>query len=137
MGNGGSSDVSSEAGHGRPADGFLRFLRELSLSAVVAGAVVSVGLMLREGRSTPRLLFYLFAIWILNRLQHYATAAAINIQRLGAWWLGRGWEQTRRSPFLALAPKQLEHDYAELTSSIHVFIGRNQQVTETPYPTLY
>ncbi len=46
MGNGSSSDVTSEAGHGRPADGFLHFLRELSLSAVVAGAVVSVGLML-------------------------------------------------------------------------------------------
>src|SRR5215470_16321542 len=42
---------------------------------------------------------------IKTRLQHYATAAAINILRLGAWWLGRGREQTRRSPFLALAPQ--------------------------------
>jgi transposase len=41
---------------------------------------------------------------IKTRLQHYATATAINILRLGAWWLGRGREQTRRSPFLALAP---------------------------------
>jgi transposase len=38
------------------------------------------------------------------RLQHYATAAAINILRLGAWWLGRPREHTRRSPFQALAP---------------------------------
>ena len=66
MGNGGSSDVTSEAGLGKPADGFLRFLREVSLGAVVAGAVVSVGLMLRAGRSTPRLLLVLFVIWILS-----------------------------------------------------------------------
>jgi transposase len=39
-----------------------------------------------------------------TRLQHYATASAINILRLGAWWLGRPREKTRRSPFLALAP---------------------------------
>jgi transposase len=42
---------------------------------------------------------------IKTRLQHYATAAAINILRLGAWWLGQPREQTRQSPFLALAPK--------------------------------
>ena len=42
---------------------------------------------------------------IKTRLQHYATASAINILRLGAWWLGREREQTRRSPFLALAPQ--------------------------------
>jgi transposase len=41
---------------------------------------------------------------IKTRLQHYATAASI-ILRLGAWWLGRGREQTRRSPFLALVPQ--------------------------------
>src|SRR5215475_12249216 len=42
---------------------------------------------------------------IKTRLQHYTTAAAINILRLGAWWLGPPREQTRLSPFLALAPK--------------------------------
>ena len=62
----GSSDVTSEAGLGKPADGFLRFLREVSLGAVVAGAMVSVGLMLRAGRSTPSLLLVLFVIWILS-----------------------------------------------------------------------
>ena len=66
MGNGGSSDVTSEAGQEKPADGFLHFLREVSLGAVVAGAVVSVGLMLRAGRSTPSLLLVLFVIWILS-----------------------------------------------------------------------
>src|SRR4030095_1563598 len=39
-----------------------------------------------------------------TRLQHYATASAINILRLGAWWLGRPRERTRQSPVLAPAP---------------------------------
>ena len=42
---------------------------------------------------------------IKTRLQHYATAAGINLLRLGAWWLGRPLEKTRQSPFLSLAPK--------------------------------
>ena len=39
------------------------------------------------------------------QLQHYATAAWINLLRLGAWWLGRPLEKTRQSPFLSLAPE--------------------------------
>src|SRR5262249_60411465 len=66
MGNGGSSGVTSEAEQERPANGFLGFLREVSLGVVVAGAVCSVGLMLRAGRSTPRMLLVLFVIWILS-----------------------------------------------------------------------
>jgi transposase len=42
---------------------------------------------------------------IKTRFQHYATAAGLNILRLGAWWLGRPREKTRRSPFLLLAPE--------------------------------
>jgi transposase len=42
---------------------------------------------------------------IKTRFQHYATAAGLNILRLGAWWLGRPREKTRRSPFLSLAPE--------------------------------
>ena len=42
---------------------------------------------------------------IKTRLQHYATAAGINLLRLGAWWLGRPLEKTRQSPFLSLAPE--------------------------------
>lgn len=37
-----------------------------------------------------------------TRLQHYATAAAMNVLRLGAWWLERPRAKTRQSPFLAL-----------------------------------
>lgn len=40
-----------------------------------------------------------------TRLQHYATAAAMNVLRLGAWWLERPRAKTRQSPFLALQPK--------------------------------
>ena len=34
--------------------------------AVVAGAVGSVGLTLRAGRTTPRFLLFLFVIWVLS-----------------------------------------------------------------------
>jgi len=37
-----------------------------------------------------------------TKLQHYATAAAMNVVRLGAWWLERRRAKTRQSPFLAL-----------------------------------
>src|SRR5262245_30508285 len=66
MGNGGPSDVPSEAEQERHANGFLGFLREVSLGVVVAGAVCSVGLMLRAGRNTPRMLLFLFVIWIMS-----------------------------------------------------------------------
>jgi transposase len=42
---------------------------------------------------------------IKTHFQHYATAAGINLLRLGAWWLGKPREKTRRSPFLSLAPE--------------------------------
>jgi len=38
-----------------------------------------------------------------TRLQHLATAAAINIDRLAAWLEGRSHAQTRTSHFAALA----------------------------------
>ena len=37
-----------------------------------------------------------------TNLQHYATAAALNVVRLGAWLLDRPRAKTRKSPFLAL-----------------------------------
>jgi transposase len=40
-----------------------------------------------------------------TKLQHFATAAALNLLRLGAWWFERPKAQTRNSPFLALAPQ--------------------------------
>ena len=41
-------------------------LHAVARVAVVVGAVGSVGLMLRAGRSTPRLLLVLFVIWVLS-----------------------------------------------------------------------
>lgn len=40
-----------------------------------------------------------------TQLQHYATAAAMNVLRLGAWRLERPRAKTRQSPFLALQQK--------------------------------
>ena len=39
-----------------------------------------------------------------TRLQHIATAAAINVIRLGEWWAGTPFAQTRHSHFAALRP---------------------------------
>jgi hypothetical protein len=46
--------------------GFLGLLRAVTLVALAAGAVGSLGLMLRAGRSTPRFLLVLFVFWILS-----------------------------------------------------------------------
>lgn len=39
-----------------------------------------------------------------THLQHVATAAALNVVRLGEWWLGTPVAKTRRSPFARLQP---------------------------------
>ena len=39
-----------------------------------------------------------------THLQHVATAAALNLVRLGEWWLGARPATTRRSPFATLQP---------------------------------
>jgi hypothetical protein len=46
--------------------------------AVVAGAVGSVGLLLRAGRRTPRLLLVLFVIWILSPFVALAWANMVS-----------------------------------------------------------
>jgi len=59
-------ETTTEASPGRPDRGSLGRLRALSLVVVVAGAMGSVGLMLRAGQRTPRLLLVLFTIWVLS-----------------------------------------------------------------------
>ena len=61
----GPGEMTSKAGGGSP-DGFLGLLRAVALSAVLAGTGGSVGLMLRAGRSAPRLLLVLFTLWVLS-----------------------------------------------------------------------
>jgi hypothetical protein len=46
--------------------GVLGRLRIVAQIALVAGAVGSVALMFRAGRSTPRLVLVLFVIWVLS-----------------------------------------------------------------------
>ncbi len=62
----GRGEMTSEVSRGRTAAGFLGLLRVAALIAVLAGAVGSVGLMLRAGQRTPRLLLVLFVIWVLS-----------------------------------------------------------------------
>ena len=55
----------------RPADsdgarGANRLMRTVALSAVMVGALGSVGLVLRAGRRTPRFLLVSFIIWVLS-----------------------------------------------------------------------
>ena len=57
--------------------------RKRLILAVVAGAVGSVGLMLRAGRSTPRLLLVLFVIWVLSPF--VALAWANMVSSVGRW----------------------------------------------------
>ncbi len=56
--------MTSEVSRGTPERGFLGLLRSAALIAMVAGAVGSIGLMLRGGQHTPRLLLVLFTVWV-------------------------------------------------------------------------
>lgn len=62
----GRGEMTSKVSWGRPEGGLLGLLRAASLIAVLAGAVGSVGFLLREGRRTPRLLLVLFVLWVLS-----------------------------------------------------------------------
>jgi hypothetical protein len=62
----GPSAKTSKTGRGGPEGGLLGLLRTVALIAMVAGAGGSLGLMLRAGQRTPRLLLVLFTIWVLS-----------------------------------------------------------------------
>ena len=61
----GRGEMTSKVSLGRPEGGFLGPLRAAALIAVLAGAAGSVGLLLRAGQRSPRLLLVLFLIWVL------------------------------------------------------------------------
>ncbi len=62
----GRGEMTSKVSRGRPEGGFIGRLRAAALIAVLAGAGGSVGLMLRAGQRTPRLLLVLFFFWVLS-----------------------------------------------------------------------
>jgi hypothetical protein len=73
----GPGEITSVASLGRTR-GFLAGLRAVALIAVVAGAGGSLGLMLRAGRRTPRLLLALFVIWVLSPFVALAWANVVS-----------------------------------------------------------
>jgi hypothetical protein len=63
----GRGEMAPKGSLGRSEGGFLGLLHTAALIAVLAGAVGSVGLMLRAGHRNPsRLLLVLFALWVLS-----------------------------------------------------------------------
>ena len=58
--------MTSTVSRGRPGGGSLGRLRAAALIAVLAGAGGSLGLMLRAGERSPRLLLVIFTIWVLS-----------------------------------------------------------------------
>ena len=58
--------------------GFLGFFRAVALMAVPAGAVGSVGLMLRADQRTPRFLLVLFFFWVLSPFVALAWANVVS-----------------------------------------------------------
>ena len=63
---------------GRPDDGFLGLLRAVALIAVMAGAVGSLGLMLRAGQRTPRFLLVVFVFWVASPFVALAWANVVS-----------------------------------------------------------
>jgi hypothetical protein len=63
---------------GKTEGGFLGLLRAVALIAVVAGAVGSVGLMLRADQRTPRFLLVIFVFWVLSPFVGLAWANVIS-----------------------------------------------------------
>lgn len=72
----GSGKITSS--RGKPDGKFPGFLRGVALVAVMVGAVGSVGLTLRAGQRTPRLLLVLFVIWILSPFVALAWANIVS-----------------------------------------------------------
>ena len=62
----GRGEMTFNESRGWPEGGFLRRLRAAALMAVVVGAAGSLGLFLRAGQRTPRLLLVLMAIWVFS-----------------------------------------------------------------------
>ena len=73
-----SGKITSEASRERPEGGLIDFSRAVALIGVAAGAVGSIGLMLRADQRTPRFLLVLFFIWVLSPFVALAWANVVS-----------------------------------------------------------
>ena len=69
-----SSVVSPE----KPKSGIINFLRTMALTALLAGAMGSLGLMLYAGRHTPVLLLVLFVGWVVSPFMGLVVANVVS-----------------------------------------------------------
>ena len=86
-----SHNRATEAGH-RSAEGRRRYARRAGIEGTISQGVRAFGL--RRGR---------YRGLAKTHLQHVATAAAINLERLAAWFQAIPRATTRTSRFAALA----------------------------------
>lgn len=70
--------INASTSRGRPNAGFLTLLHVVALIAVAAGAVGSLGLMLRAGERTPRFLLVLFVFWVASPFVALAWANVVS-----------------------------------------------------------
>jgi hypothetical protein len=71
--------MTTTASLGIPDRGFLGPLQAVALIAVLAGAVGSIGFMLRAGRhNSSRLLLVLFTVWVLSPFAVLLSAYAVS-----------------------------------------------------------
>ena len=74
----GRGEMTAKVSRGRPEGWFLGRLRAAALIAMAAGAVGSLGFMLRAGQSTPRFLLIIFVFWVLSPFMALVLADAVS-----------------------------------------------------------
>ena len=70
--------MTSEVSRGKPEGRFLGPLRTAALIALLVGAGGSIGLLLRAGQRTPRLLLVILIIWVLSPFMALVLADVIS-----------------------------------------------------------
>ena len=105
-----------------PSTRSLGHLRAVALIALVVGAVGSIGLMLRAGRTAPPLLIALIAIWVLSpfvaltvanvasrhwsvpmRTTLYAVMLMVSLGALAVYGADAVWPRTSQPAFVFVA----------------------------------
>ena len=73
-----NTEITSEVSRGKPEGRFLGPLRTAALIALLVGAGGSIGLLLRAGQRTPRLLLVILIIWVLSPFMALVLADVIS-----------------------------------------------------------